>query len=130
MNLEFPTFDARSGGSTPALLYAPVVTEPTNTPYFNAIASIDVERGGSDVYRYGADVMAEEHRFVPRPGSGRPGEGWLVGTLLDSGRNRTGIAVLDAERVSAGPIAKAWLPYVVPLGFHGAFASSQSSVST
>ena len=44
-------------------------------PYFNAISSIDTRADRVRVYRYGTDVMAEEHRFVPRPGSGNPATG-------------------------------------------------------
>ena len=95
-----------------------------SAPYFNAIAVIDPDTGRRDMHRYGSDVMAEEHVFVPKPGSHEPGQGWLVGTLLDHGRGRSGIAVLDAERVADGPLAQAWLPYTVPLGFHGWFAGS------
>lgn len=120
-NLEFPTFDNRSDGA--ARIYAPTSMSPSNTPYFNAICSIDAERNQRDVYRYGSDVMAEEHLFVPRPGSRRAGEGWLLGTLLDFQKGRSGIAVLNAEQVADGPLAMAWLPYSVPLGFHGSFAS-------
>lgn len=120
--LEFPTFDPRSPGSRPARLYAPTSAGPVTAPYFNAIAAIDGARERREVHRYGADIMAEEHVFVPKPGSRKPGEGWLVGTLLDHRRGRSGIAVLDAERVADGPLAQAWLPYTVPLGFHGWFA--------
>lgn len=82
----------------------------------------DGEHGRRDVYRYGSDIMAEEHVFVPKRGSRNPGQGWLIGTLLDHGRARSGIAILDAEYVSDGPLAQAWVPYVLPLGFHGTFA--------
>ena len=34
------------------------------------------------------------------------------------------IAVLDAQHVDRGPLAQAWLPYTVPLGFHGHFAAA------
>ena len=29
-----------------------------------------------------------------------------------------------AERVADGPLVQAWLPYTVPLGFHGWFAGT------
>jgi carotenoid cleavage dioxygenase-like enzyme len=44
--------------------------------------------------------------------------------LLDSARGRSGIAVLDARRVEQGPLAQAWLPTTVPLGFHGHFVAA------
>lgn len=122
--VEFPTFDARTAGDTPALLFAPATVEPAASPYFNAVSSIDTRADRVRVHRYGAQIMAEEHRFVPRPGSGKPGDGWLVGTLLDFGRGRSGVAVLDARRVADGPLAIAWVPYTLPLGFHGWFDAS------
>lgn len=121
--IEFPLFDPRSAGNAPAVLYAPATEGEASAPYFNAIASVDLAKGRRQVHRYGRDVLAEEHVFVPRPGSTRAGDGWLVGTLLDSARQRSGIAVLDAQRVHDGPLAQAWLPYTVPLGFHGHFAA-------
>ncbi len=119
---EFPTFDERTPGDEPALLFAPTTAGVATAPYFNAISSIDTRADRIRVHRYGADVMAEEHRFVPRPGSSNPGDGWLVGTLLDFKRGRSGVAVLDARRVEEGPLATAWVPYTVPLGFHGWYA--------
>jgi len=121
---EFPTFDARTPGDQPALLFAPTSVRPVTAPYFNAISSIDTRRERVQAHRYGADVMAEEHRFVPRPGSSKPGDGWLVGTLLDFARGRSGVTVLDARRVGDGPVATAWVPYTVPLGFHGWFTET------
>ncbi len=121
--IEFPQFDMRTGGDRPARLYAPCNEGEHSAPYFNAVGSFDVERNRRQVHDYGKSVLVEEHVFVPRPGSTRAGDGWLVGTLLDSARSRSGIAVLDAEHVDAGPLAQAWLPQTVPLGFHGHFAA-------
>ena len=122
--LEFPQFDPRTRGDRGARLFAPMTQGKHDAPHFNAVAAFDVERGRRQVHRYGDTILAEEHVFVPKPGSSRAGEGWLVGTLLDSARGRSGIAVLDARHVERGPLAQAWLPYTVPLGFHGHFARS------
>ncbi len=121
-DIEFPVFDPRTGANQPARLYAPTTQGPARAPCFNAVTALDVERGQRQTWRYGTDVLAEEHLFVPRPGSDRPDTGWLVGTLLDAAKGRCGIAVLDAQRVEDGPVAQAWLPYAFPLGFHGHFA--------
>ena len=123
-SIEFPLFDPRSRGDRGARIFAPTIEGAHSAPYFNAVAAFDVERGRRQVHRYGEAILAEEHVFVPKPGSSRSGEGWLVGTLLDSARGRSGIAVLDAQRIEAGPLAQAWLPYTVPLGFHGHFAAA------
>jgi all-trans-8'-apo-beta-carotenal 15,15'-oxygenase len=123
-DIEFPTFDERTPGDTPARLFAPCGVGQADAPYFNGVMSVDVERGRTQRWGYGRRVMAEEHRFVPKPG-GRVGEGWLLGTLLDYGRGRSGLALLDAERVAEGPLAMAWVPYTTPLGFHGWFSPHQ-----
>lgn len=119
--IEFPLFDARTPGNLSARLYAPTHEGTATAPYFNAVAAFDLERGKRRVWRYGNDILAEEHLFVPRPGSTRHDEGWLIGTLLDAANGRSGIAVLDTQRISDGPLAQAWLPYAFPLGFHGHF---------
>ncbi len=119
--LEFPVFDARTPNDRAGTLYAPTLIG--QAPLFNAVMSLD-PRGRRKVHRYADGVIAEEHVFVPRAGSTRPDDGWLVGTLLDSKRDRHGIAVLDARHVDDGPLAEAWLPYSVPLGFHGTFAAT------
>ena len=115
-------FDSRFPDGQAAPLYAPTSVDPVSAPYSNSIAVFDGEHGRRDVSRYGSDIMAEEHVFGPKRGSRKPGEGGLIGTLVDHGRGRSGIAILDAERVSDGPVAQAWIPDALPLGFHGAFA--------
>lgn len=121
--IEFPLFDPRSARDRPAVLYMPTTQGLASAPYFNAVVALDLQHGRRQVHRYGRDILVEEHVFVARPGGTRVDEGWLVGTLLDSARQRSGIAILDAQRVADGPLAQAWLPYTVPLGFHGTFAA-------
>ena len=121
--IEFPLFDVRAPSDRAAKIFAPTQVGAHSAPYFNAVAAFDVTAGSSQVHRYGASILAEEHVLVPKPGSARAGRGWLVGTLLDSARSRSGIAILDAEHLERGPVAEAWLPLTVPLGFHGAFVA-------
>jgi len=59
--------------------------------------------------------------MVPRPGSTKEGEGWLVGVGFDSNRQQSFASVFDAQNLSAGPMALACLPYWVPYCFHGNF---------
>ena len=122
--IEFPAFDPRAVTARQSTIYAPSRTTSAIAPWSNAISAIDLHREKKIVHSYGDLVLAEEHLFVPKPGSERAGQGWLLGTLLDFKAMRSGLVVLDAEHVDAGPLATAWLPYAFPLGFHGAFASS------
>ena len=82
---------------------------------------LDVTSGAREVYRYGADVMVEEHVFVPQPGAGgREGEGWLIGTALDLRRQHMLFSVFDAQHLADGPIAQGELPRVAHQGPHAA----------
>ncbi len=119
--LELPQFDPRTSGERGARLYAPVNAGVRQIPNFNGVAAIDLQRGRRQQHRYGARVLAEEPIFVPRPGSLRADDGWLLGTVLVSARDRTGLAVLDAQHIEDGPIVMAWLQRSFPLGFHGHF---------
>lgn len=121
---EFPLFDPRTPGDRGARLYMPVREGEATAPFFNAVQMLDLAKGRRDVHVYGRDILAEEHVFVPRPGSRDPDDGWLVGTLFDPVKACSGIAVLDARRIAEGPLAQAWLPYAFPLGFHGHFAAA------
>lgn len=120
--LEFPVA-APSGDARLGMLFAPTTVGEPRADYFNAVTAVDAHRGRVATHRYAGEAMVEEHLFVPRPGA-KPGAGWLLGTLLDYGRRRSGIAVLDAEHVDAGPLATAWVDRVLPLGFHGTFAAA------
>ena len=69
-------------------------------------------------------MVVEEHILVPRPRASAELDAWLVGTTYDARRRTTQVNVLDASRVSAGPVAQATLPYALPLGFHGNFSAA------
>ena len=59
---------------------------------------------------------------MPFPDASAEDDGWLVGSFLAWQRGVSGIAVFDARGVSDGPVARAWLPYPLPLGLHGKFS--------
>jgi carotenoid cleavage dioxygenase-like enzyme len=65
-----------------------------------------------------------EPLFVPRPNAKTEDDGWLLMTVHQTegpaGPN-TQVAIVDAQRVSDGPVAKLQLPTYVPIGVHGSF---------
>ncbi|MBT2323964.1 carotenoid oxygenase family protein [Variovorax paradoxus] len=116
LDAEFPRIDPRRVG----LRHRSVVhaTEGMrDPPGFGAIARTDVETGRSQRFAYGANAIVEEHLFVPDG----TGPGWVLGTVLDTARKRTLLSCFAADRLAAGPVAQASLPYALPLGLHGAF---------
>ncbi len=119
--VDFPEWNARQEDGA---MFALAGGADNEHGFFDAVCAIDPERGETARYAYGAGLMVEEHRFVAAPGARRPRQGWLLGTVLDYRRKRTGLSVLDAENLAAGPMAMAWLPHILPLGFHGCFVPS------
>jgi all-trans-8'-apo-beta-carotenal 15,15'-oxygenase len=120
--LEFPDFDRRSAGRR-RHLYALQQHGASVAEYPNAVVALDRQRERESRYVYGPQVLAEEHRFVPKPGATREDDGWLVGTALDAGRGEHVLSVFEASDVAAGPVCQARLPRMLPLSFHAEFAA-------
>jgi all-trans-8'-apo-beta-carotenal 15,15'-oxygenase len=119
---EFPRIDQRFGTKRNRSLFM-IERSSGNSIWYDTVRHINLETGKIDRFIYGREHLAEEHVFVPRPGSSKEGDGWLVGTTLHWPSRRTCLNILDAQRLSDGPIARAWLPMPAPLGFHGQFAA-------
>lgn len=118
VGMDFPSWDERREDGR---IFALTGGDASESGYFDAVVCIDPERGIIDRYHYGDGCMVEEHRFVASSETGTSGQGWLLGTVLDYRRGRTGLSILQAGNLAAGPVAQAWLPHTVPLGFHGWF---------
>lgn len=90
----------------------------------NAVLRYDLDSGKSDRYVFPREYSLEEHIPIPRPGSTREGDGWLVGCAFNARTGKTEVNVFDAQRLAEGPLATAKLPYAIPLGFHGHFTAA------
>lgn len=84
----------------------------------------DLESGARDVYDGGGTLVPSEAVFVPAEGGRGENEGWLLAYLHDRARTRSDLAIFDATRLAAGPVARIPLPQRVPLGFHGSWVAS------
>lgn len=124
---DFPCFDQRFAGTRTDCLIMLERSEdmPSDTTGFNTVSAFD--RSSSDLrsWSYGADTIAEEHIFVPKPNS-KEGQGWLIGTAFNWMTQRTTLSVFDVDTLADGPIASATLPYALPLGLHGKFVAANN----
>ena len=77
-------------------------------------------------------TFCEEVVVVPKAreaggGGGGAGGGadvadaWLAAMFYDADRGVSGLAILDAANVAAGPVCRLWLRQGVPHGLHGCF---------
>jgi all-trans-8'-apo-beta-carotenal 15,15'-oxygenase len=119
--VEFPVVDPRVVARRHRFVWYPTAVDTGERWGFNGLMRLDIDSGARERFSFGAGTVVEEHVLVPKPGSAREGEGWLVGMGYDIARRRSFLSVFDAMRLADGPLARAWLPYAVPYGFHGRF---------
>jgi all-trans-8'-apo-beta-carotenal 15,15'-oxygenase len=84
----------------------------------SGIKRVDYRNGKTQVFDFGADVVAGEPVFAARPGTARD-EGWLIVQCLDGRSERAFFALFNADHVDAGPTARIHLPHHLPISFHG-----------
>ena len=70
-----------------------------------------------------AHAWASELVPVARPGATSEADAWLLTVVLDALAGTSELHVLDARDLAAGPVARARLPHIMPLGFHGSWSA-------
>ncbi len=117
---DFPVLPAQQVGQAYSTLWLMTGTEG----FDGGLCRLDVETGAEDRWDPGDGFAPSEPLFVPRPGASRDDEGWLISLVFDGHARESFFAVLDADRPSAGPIARLWMGQPLPLTFHGTFIPS------
>lgn len=68
-------------------------------------------------------VLSVNRLFVPRPGSEKEDDGWVLALVYDAAHHRSDLVILDASDFSKGVIARLHLKHHIPYGLHGSFTS-------
>lgn len=125
--VEFPRFDQRFTGQRTNHLFmlGASPTLPTGAFGLNSVTALDRTHSREQTFDYGADILAEEHVFVPGS-TARSGSGWLVGTAYNWKKQRTVLSVFNAQQIADGPVAQATMPYGLPMGLHGQYATHRA----
>ncbi len=119
--IEFPGVDARHAAG-PTTVFGVGHADDANAAWSNSVVRVDADSGRVDRYAFPDAHIVEEPLFVAEPGTNT--SGWLVGTFLDFGTERSGVYVFDASDLAAGPVALATMERHLPLGFHGCFVAN------
>ena len=69
-----------------------------------------------DVWDAGPDQFAQEPIFCPRPGASNEDDGWVFTMVYDTLTDRSHLAILNAQDLKAGPVARIKLPHQIPFG--------------
>jgi carotenoid cleavage dioxygenase-like enzyme len=119
---EFPRIDRRRAGWPRA--YTVHATGDGAGPLFHGLATHNWSTGASDTFSFGPAHLVEEAVFVPRPGTERELDGWLVAPTVNLAAKATELHVFDALRVSAGPVCSWRARVALPVSLHGAFVAT------
>ncbi len=117
---EFPQIDQRR--STLRQRYSYVVLQDPTRFGGQGIARIDHQTGADQIHCPDGNMLVEPV-FVPRPGSSSEDDGWVLTVGYQESTHRSRLMIFDAARLADGPIAEAWLPFHVPMSYHGTFTS-------
>lgn len=115
---EFPRMDDRLTGQPARFGHVTAGEAPGTGPIPGALLRYDLRTGAVARHDVGPGRTPGEAAFAPaddRPG----GPGWLITYVYDATTDTSDLVILDAEDITAGPVAAVHLPHRVPYGFHG-----------
>jgi carotenoid cleavage dioxygenase-like enzyme len=129
MAAEFPHIDDRYVGNAHryAFMQATDPTKPYNADragpimgfFFNTFLTLDTRTGKADTWFAGDTSSTQEPVFAPKNAKAAEGEGYVMGIVNRRAENRSDLVILDAQRMSEGPIATIKIPVRLKYGIHG-----------
>ncbi|EDX77091.1 Retinal pigment epithelial membrane protein [Coleofasciculus chthonoplastes PCC 7420] len=97
-------------------------------PLFEGVIKYDFDNGTSQVHHYGAGRYGGEAVFAPRPNGTAEDDGWLITFVHDHNSDTSELVVLNAQDLTAEPVARVLMPQRVPYGFHGTWVSQEQLI--
>ncbi len=104
--------------------FAYIARERPGEFFWSGISRVDTTTGAISSFQFGMKEYCSEPVFIPIPGRSYapdgPGEpGWVLTEAYDSGDRTSNLAVLRAERLADGPVARIRLSHHAPFSYHG-----------
>ncbi len=90
-------------------------------PTFDGEMKYDNETGEIEMHYFGDHAESGEAVFVPRIGSTKEDDGYVICFVYDRNAGTSECQILDAQNWHADPVAKIKIPQRVPHGFHAAW---------
>lgn len=117
--VEFPRLNDRMLGQSARYGYTLSVESA-------GLAKYDLQRGTRSDHDHGQGREGGEGVFVPKPDATAEDDGWLLTYVYDQAENRSELVVVDAQDMTAPPVARVMIPTRIPFGFHGVWVSAES----
>jgi len=90
----------------------------------NMLCQWDLERGTRKLHRFGANRLAGEAIFLPRPGGTGEDDGWVGTYVYNADADTSEFVLLAAGDIESEPVARIALPQRVPFGLHGSWVEN------
>jgi all-trans-8'-apo-beta-carotenal 15,15'-oxygenase len=88
------------------------------------LGRVDLATGAVTAHHVPAHQRVTEPIFVPRAGATDEADGHVLALCFDGARDESFVAVYDGRDLAAGPVARVWLGYAVPITFHGVWVAA------
>jgi carotenoid cleavage dioxygenase-like enzyme len=92
---------------------------PTRRAIQNCYGMFDLSTNSFESVYAGPTHTLAEPSFVPRGGSAKEGDGFLLGVATDLSKNLSELLIADTRALSRGPIARVKLPFLSDFQVHG-----------
>ena len=121
---EFPRINENLLGRPTRFGYAYKMTR-SSAPVGQGIIKYDLRDSNSETHRFGRGRYCSEAVFVPRSQSQEEDDGWLITFVYDSSEDESELVVVNAQDMTAEPVARVLIPQRVPYGFHGTWVTEE-----
>jgi carotenoid cleavage dioxygenase len=123
---EFPRINDNLVGRKMRYIYAAeLASYASPKALLDGVKKYDLEKDTTQSYFFGRGRFGGECVFVPRPNATVEDDGWVITYIHDTIANQSELLVLNAQNITADPVARVMLPQRVPYGFHCAWVSSE-----
>ena len=120
---DFPMIDLRLQGQEHRYNYGLTLAHKSEDypMHPKGIFKYDRREGLMEEWSLGEAIQPDEALFVPASSEAGEDEGWLLSVIYNRMTDQSELVILDAQSVTAGPIARVLIPQRIPFGFHGAW---------
>jgi carotenoid cleavage dioxygenase len=129
LGAEFPHVDDRYIGrpyrygfmqaADPTKPYDAARAGPVMGFFFNTFLTMDMTTGKADTWFAGDTSSTQEPVFAPKSAAAPEGVGYVMGVVNRRAEHRSDLVILDAQKMSEGPVATIKVPLRLKYGIHG-----------
>lgn len=123
MPSEFPVINDQKTGRKTRYGYTGKMS-PNPIPLFDGLIKYDLVEGKSQIGQFDPGCYGGDPVFVPHPNAKTEDEGWLLTFVHNEHSGVSELLIIDAQDLTAEPLAKIILPQRVPYGFHSIWISN------